>query len=330
MLSERIRSGGRRVAGVAATVILGGFLVGSDTFPERPPRPVARHFHGKGCLPLSGDLAVFGMAYREGFLEGLRSAPDSLFDWTWEWTDNEGDPSRVREIVASSDSSRLVLVGVSSAASGLASCQSACMVLGDGGEHPDDPLRWDLWTPSSRERDRLLSRLKASEPPWTVVVEASGAWVEPIFPALSDSLPGLLVLMHDPDNSRWDDAIQQILQLRPRTILFWDSPSDASALLGRRLAWPIFRSARLWVPEGATVPEGIRADTLRPLWQATAGDSSGTLSWRRWGQRCGRALAQASRFRIVDTLGGWNEAFRKVPADGELDAGVSGWYPRGP
>jgi hypothetical protein len=163
-----------------------------------------------------------------------------------------------------------------------------------------------------------------------VVVEATGAWTEPVFPALSDSLPGLLVLLHDPDNSRWDDAIQQILQLRPRTILLWNSPSDASSLLARRLAWPVFSAAKLWVPQGTVVPDGLHADTLRPVWQAVAGDSAQIPAWKQWGWRCGQALARSSRRRVLDTLASWNDAFGAIVSEPGLDAGPSGWYPGGP
>ena len=175
------------------------------------------------------------------------------------------------------------------------------------------------------ERNRLLGILRTSPPPRTLVVQATGPWTEPVFPDLSDSLPDLQVILHDADNSRWEDAVSQILAQRPKTILFWDAPAEASSLLARRLAWPVIRNAAVWVPEGTDGPSWLHADTLRPLWQVVPGSASG--SWKRWGWRCGRALALSSRLRVLDSLSEWIPAFAIVPADSTLRSSATGWYP---
>src|ERR1035437_3320781 len=279
MSSERIGHIGRVVAAVGVAAILSVFVAGADRSTHRHLRPGQKHFRGSANLPLSGDLGSAGNAFREGFSAGLASAPDSLFDWIWKWTDNEGDPAQAHAFVATGDSGRpadLLLVGLSAVTTGLPACPTPCLVLDDGGAHSPDPRRWDLWTPGPIQRERLLALLRKSPPPRTLVVEATGPWTEPVFPALSDSLPGLQVILHDADNSRWDDAVAQILGQCPKTVLFWDSPTAASSLLSRRLTWPILRCAKVWVPEGASVPESLQADTLRPVWQAAPGDRKST------------------------------------------------------
>jgi hypothetical protein len=326
VLFERRRNA-RGIAAVATASFLLSFLLVGAGSPRRLPRSGVRHFQGRGSLPLSGDFAGAGNAFRDGFLAGLRSKPDSLFDWTWTWSDNEGDPSLAEGFAATDGGSRndLVLVGLSSVATGLPACREVCLVLDDGGPHRPDSLRWDLWTPIPIQRRRLLALLRGAAPPRMLVVEATGSWTEPVFPALADSLGGLQVILHDPGNSRWDDAVAQILDVRPRSVLFWDSPADAASLLSRRLAWPAFRSAKLWVPEGTTLPAGIQADTLRPIWQAVPGD--GNPSWNHWGWRCGRALAESSRSRVRDSTSDWPRAFARVPSDSGLETGTTGWYP---
>ncbi|HXP90721.1 MAG TPA: hypothetical protein VN931_07325 [Fibrobacteria bacterium] len=317
-------------AAATASILLSLLLVGGAGSHPRPTRSGPRHFLGRGSLPLSGDFAGAGKAFRDGFLAGLRSVPDSLFDWTWTWSDNGGDPSLAGSFVATDDRMRsdLVLVGLSSVATGLPACRETCLVLDDGGRHGPDSLRWDLWTPMPVQRRRLLALLRHAEPPRMLVVEATGSWTEPVFPALVDSLEGLQVILHDPGNSRWDDAVAQILDVHPRSVLFWDSPADAASLLSRRLAWPAFRSAKLWVPEGTPLPAGIQADTLRPIWQVVPGN--GNPSWNRWGWRCGRALAEASRSHLCDPTGNWIRAFARVPPDSGFSTGTAGWYPGAP
>jgi hypothetical protein len=328
MPTERLGHAGRVAATVGAAAILSVFMAGSDRPAQKHLRPGQRHFMGSASLPLSGDLGPAGAAFREGFSAGLASAPDSLFDWTWRWIDNEGDPAQARAFLVDGDSSPptdLLLVGLSATATDLPACPKVCLVLDDGGGHPKDPRRWDLWIPSPVQRDRLLALLRKGPPPRTLVVEATGAWTEPVFPALSDSLPDLQVILHDADNSRWDDAVAQILGQRPKTVLFWDSPADASALLARRLTWPVLRSAAIWVPEGAAIPDPLHADTLRPLWQAVPGTALG--SWRSWGWHCGQALARSSRRRVLDSLPDWIPAFARLPSDSALQTSATGWYP---
>ena len=328
MPAERIRHVWRVVAAVGAAAILSVLVAGADRSANQRSNLARRHFMGTASLPLSGDLGLAGTAFREGFSAGLDSAPDSLFDWSWKWIDNEGDPIQAQAFVSASTEGTfadLLLVGMSTAAVGLPTCPKACLVLDDGGMHPPDPRRWDLWTPSTVQRNRLLRILRGSPPPRTVVVEATGPWTEPVFPALSDSLPDLQMILHDAENSRWEDAVSQILAQRPKTVLFWDAPAEASSLLARRLVWPSLRSAVVWVPEGTIGPPWLHADTLRPLWQVVPGSSSG--SWKDWGWRCGRALAQASRRRVLDTLPDWKSALALVPEDSTLQSSATGWYP---
>ena len=328
MSAERIGHAWRVAAALGVAALLAVFAAGAVRSTRGPHRVRARHFNGAACLPLSGDLGFAGNAFREGFSAGLDSAPDSLFDWTWTWRDNEGDPAVAQAFVRGGDSGRsadLLLVGMSTVAAGLPPCPKSCLVLDDGGEHPPDPNRWDLWTPSSIQRCRILGLLRACPPPWTIVVEATGSWTEPVFPALSDSLPKLQVILHDPDNSRWEEAVSQILAQRPKTILFWDAPPDASTLLSRRLAWPVFRTAAVWVPEGTAVPSFLHADTLHPLWQVIPGTAPGP--WKLWGMRCGRALAASSRLRVLDSIPDWTRAFARVPSETARQTGPAGWYP---
>lgn len=329
MQAKRLGHVWRVAAAVGVAAILSVLVAGADRSTRKHLRPGQRHFNGIASLPLSGDLGLAGAAFRRGFSAGLDSAPDSLFDWSWRWTDNDGDPAQAQAFASGGDSGKpdLLLVGLSTAASGLPACARTCLVLDDGGTHAPDPRRWDLWTPSAVQRSRLLDLLRRSPPPRMLVAEATGAWMEPIFPALSDSLPDLQVVLHDADNARWEDAVSQILAQRPKTILFWDAPAEASSLLARRLAWPVFRSAAVWVPEGTAVPPSIRADTLRPLWQAVPGTALG--SWERWGWRCGRALAESSRRRVLDSLPDWIPAFARIPSDSTLQASATGWYPVG-
>ena len=307
-----------------------GLLLWESSRPAPRTRLQPRHFHGLGVLPLSGDLSPQGLAFQAGFLEGLRSAPDSLFDWTWDWKDGAGDPEQTWAATSQAPGTRtdLLLVGLSTATAGAGACPIECLVLGDGGPHAPDPRRWDLWTPATLMRDRWLRRLRGGPFPALFVVQASAAWTEPVFPVFSDSLPALSVVLHDPGNTRWDDVVQRVLELRPATLVLWDAPSEASSLLSRRLLWPALRKCRLWVPEGTRLPPGIEADTLRPIWQAGPEDTDS--GWTRWGRRCGRALAQASRARILDSLPDWPRSLHKVPSDDQLESGDAGWYPTGP
>jgi len=326
VLLERRRDAWKIAAVAVGSLLLSLLVVGAGSRP-RHPGSGPRHFLGHGSLPLSGDYADEGIAFRDGFREGLGSAPDSLFDWKWNWTDNQGDPDLARQFVASTGkpASDLELVGLSSIATDLPPCREVCLVLDDGGPHRPDPLRWDLWTPAPIQRGRILALLRGAAPPRMVVVAAAGPWTEPVLPGLVDSLAGLQVILHDPGNSKWDDAVAQILEIRPRSILFWDAPADASSLLSRRLAWSVFLSAHLWVPEGTAIPTGFRVDTLRPVWQAAPG--SGGDSWNRWGRLCGRALANSTRDMLKDSTSNWMRALSRSAPDSGLDTSSTGWYP---
>lgn len=320
----------RFAATAAGTLFLSVLLTGADRQTVHRPVPEPCHLRGIGILPLTGELAPLGLAFRDGFLEGIRSSPDSLFEWKWEWKDGTGDPQKARALLQEIAVKRtdLVLAGLSTAAAGIGRCPIPCLVLDDGEGGRDDSLRWDLWTPASVMRDRWIRKLRATPVPRLVVVQASGAWTEPVFPILADSVPGISFFLHDPDNSRWDDAVQRILELRPATLVLWNAPSEASSLLSRKLAWPVYRSARMWVPEGAVVPPGMEAEILRPLWQAVPGAPED--GWKSWGVRCGRALAESSRRKILDSLPDWRGAFRRVHGDSLLETGSQGWYPPGP
>jgi len=326
MLRERRRYAGRIAAVAVGTLVLSLLVVGAGSRPRLPGSGV-RHFLGQGSLPLSGDYADAGNAFRDGFLAGLGSVPDSLFDWTWNWVDNGGDPAQARTFAASAGGVRddVLLIGLSSVATDLPACRKVCLVLDDGRQHRPDPLRWDLWTPVPIQRARLLALLRNAAPPRMLVVEATGSWTEPVFPALVDSLAGLQVILHDPGNTKWDDAVARILEVRPHSVLFWDSPTDAASLLSRRLAWSALACARMWVPEGTAIPPGIRADTLRPVWQAVPGSS--TVSWTRWGWNCGRALAESSRDYLRDSTSDWIHAFSRTPPDSALETFGTGWCP---
>ena len=327
---ERVGRVLRTAAAGLATVLAGVLLSGADGRSPRHHVPEPRHFRGVGILPLDGEMGPLGLAFRDGFLEGLASRTDSLFDWKWDWQDDGGDPSSTRALLGQRNVSRsdLVLVGLSTAASGLGPCPVECLVLDDGGARAPDSLRHDLWPSATVARDRWIRRLRSAPGPRAMVVHASGAWTEPVFPVLADSVPGLSYLLHDPETVRWDDVVQRLLEIQPASIGLWNTPSEASSLLSRRLLWPLLRRARLWVPYGTVLPPGVVADTLRPVWQAVPG--APVDDWRGWGRRCGQALASATRIRILDTLPRWIPALSRVPSDSTMESTPAGWYPPGP
>ncbi|MBK8800621.1 MAG: hypothetical protein IPN71_00915 [Fibrobacteres bacterium] len=314
------------------SLVLSLVLVGAVSQPQAGSRKSARVFRGAACLPLSGDLAPLGVAFRQGFLAALDSTADSTVRWDWRWHDGLGDPLETSRWLErqTRDSADLALVGISSATVNLGRCPLECMVVGDGGVHAKDSLRWDLWTPAQRQAQRLLARLREGKPPRGVVFESTGAWAEVIH-HVSDSMPDLLLMPHDLDNTRWDEPVRQILVTKPRTVLFWNGPVDAQSFLGRRLAWTVLSQAQIWVPEGTQIPAGLAAQPMAPLWQAqTPADSVQIKRWHQWGREVGLHLAQASHLRIQDSLPQFRQAFRKVPTDATVEVDSSAWFPKGP
>lgn len=314
------------------SLVLSLVLAGAVSQPQAANRKQPRVFRGVGSLPLSGDLGPVGSAFREGFLSVLDSSSDTLSRWEWRWQDSEGDPMQASQWLErqSGDSADLVLVGISSATVDLGRCRVECLVVGDGGAHARDSLRWDLWTPAARQAQRLLAKLRSGESPRAVVYESTGAWAEVIH-HLSDSLPDLVLLPHDLDNTHWDEPVRQILESRPRSVMFWNGPMDAQSFLAKRLAWRVLGQARVWVPEGVVLPQNVAADTLSPLWQAqTPVDSLQAGKWRAWGRVVGKKLVLSSRSRILDSLPRFREAFRKVVSDATVEVDSSAWFPPGP
>lgn len=314
------------------SLVLSLVLAGAVSQPQAAIRKQPRVFHGKGSLPLSGDLGPVGLAFRDGFLSVLDSSSDTLVRWDWRWQDDEGDPMLTAQWLESmsSDSADLVLVGISSATVHLGLCRTECLVVGDGGAHAADSLRWDLWTPAARQAQRLLAKLRSGKPPRAVVYESTGAWAE-VIQTVSDSLPEVLWLPHDLDNTRWDESVRQILEQHPHSVMFWNGPLDAQSFLAKRLVWPVLAEAKVWVPEGVALPAKIAADTLAPLWQAqTPVDSLQVGRWRAWGREVGKKLVLASRTRILDSLPRFRKAFRKVASDATVEVDSSAWFPTGP
>lgn len=309
-----------------------GILLAGTVAPTFAARRGPYAFHGAGCLPLTGDLSPAAQAFRSGFLEGLASSSDSSFRWTWTWTDNASDPSAAQawaDTVPAAPKHDVLLAGLGPALDGFRprTDSATWMLLGDG------PARggstWNLWPTSARERRRLLDLLRDAPKPLAIAVAASGSWAEIVLDGLRDSLPGAIILPHDLDNSRWDEETKQILENRPGTILFWNRPHEASSLLSRRLAWPVFRNAKLFVPEGTAVPDSMRATTLSPVWQPSSPpDSLQCLRYREWGRATGRSLAEASRLMLRDSLRELRTALGRLrPTSQGVLADSTGWYP---
>lgn len=331
MALERAPGAKRLLVQGIGSLVLSLVLVGAVSQPLAGGRNAQRKFVGSGSLPLSGDLGALGGAFREGFLSAMDSSADSLQRWEWRWHDHAGDPMEASRWLERqrSDSGNLLVVGISSATVDLPPCPLECLVVGDGGAHAHDSLRWELWAGAHRQAVRLLARLRSAPGPRAVIYESTGAWAEVVH-HLADSLPDLILLPHDLDNTKWDEPLRQFLVAKPRTVLFWDGPVDASSFLQRRLAWPLLSKAKVWVPEGAVVPPGISAEPLAPLWQAqTPSDSLQAVRWRDWGRAVGRRIGAATRWKVRDSLTGFGKAFRKLPADSTVEIDSAAWFPRG-
>lgn len=323
----------RSLAALVGTMAMGVLLVGAVS-PAFAVKRTPHRFRGLGCLPFSGDLAPVGKAFRDGFAKGLAESRDTLFQWDWRWTDNGSDP--LASLAWTDSAGRkvrqdLLLAGMGPAVDGFRPRPDSapCLLLGDG---PDLALHqvWHIWPTTRRMRATLLERLRAAPAPVAIVVAASGSWAEIVIDGLRDSLPGAVVLPHDLDNQYWDKYVQQILETNPKTILFWNRPHEASALLAKRLAWPIYRKADLIVPEGTILPDSASATIAAPVWQPSSPpDSLQCARYAAWGRSVGRAVAQASRIVVRDSLHGFQHALPRVDPDSMgLDTAVNGWFPR--
>jgi len=308
-------------------------LLAGTVVPADSPRRAVRLLRGQGCLPLSGDLSGAGDAFRQGFSQGLAEGRDSSFLWRWQWTDNGSDPlgsqGWIDTLGRAAPIPDLLLAGLGSAIDGFRPTTDSvpCLFLGDGA--PSVPGIWPIWPDAAWMRHRILDWLRNGPTPIAIVVVASGPWTDVVFGELRDSLPGVQILPHDLDNTRWDEEIKQFMLNKPRTIVFWNRPHEASALLAKRLGWPVFRKARLLVPEGTVLPDSVTAETIAPVWQpASPPDSSMCLRYRLWGLEVGRALAKASGLMVRDSLPRLATALAKLPVDSHtMESMPQGWVP---
>ncbi len=322
----------RSLAAVGGSFFLGLLLSGTIS-PDQAQKRLPHEFRGQGCLPLSGDLSAAGDAFRQGFMGELAEAPDSQFTWRWQWTDNGSDPDLSQkwfDTLTKSPQTDLLLAGLGPAMDGFdprLGDSIPCLLLGDG------PVRsrnsWAIWPTTEQMRTRLLAILRQAPEPIAIILVASGSWSEVVLGGLNDSLPDLLVLPHDLDNSRWDDEIKALYQTRPGTILFWDRPHEASSLLSKRLGWSLFRQAKLIVPEGTVLPDSVTATILAPVWQPSSPpDSLQCARYFAWGRHVGRNLVQASRRVVCDSVKNLATAFPLIERDSLGSQTASqGWLP---
>lgn len=296
----------------------------------------ARSVHsvsGSASFPLSGEFGPAGAAFREGFESGLAQESDSSISWSWNWHDNEGSSLRLQSWIDSlSDTSRqapdLLLGGFGPAVADvdLSPLRSPLLWYGDGGatSHPDV---WPLWPSWNSLREVLHGWLATRDTPSVALVLADGAWT----PAFLDSTrPGLEVLPHDPLIRRWDREMGWILKNRPRTIICWNRPADATSFVTRSLIAPFLEGRTLLLPEGAPAPAGANVFRIRPLWQPSAPvDSLQTAFLRVWGAVVGRAVATSAKAKVRDSIGTWRGAFQHARCDSlRIDPPSGGWVPR--
>jgi len=307
-------------------------LVGCSS--GQPPRPAAARFAGSASLPLSGDLAPLGQAFRRGFEEGLAQKSDSLWVWDWSWHDNEGSPDslqswadRLRDTAEVS----LALGGLGSTVTGvvLDSARVPMLWLGDGAAVGSPGGVWPLWPTHLQVARVLADWLSVQDSPSVALVLADASWTPPLLD--HDSLFRKLTSMpHDPLIRRWDREMGQILAAKPRTILCWNRPEDATSFVTRPLIAPFLSTRTLLLPDGVPAPPGAKVSRIRPLWQpALPPDSLQIAFLHDWGRRVGAALASATRKRVVDSLGSWLPALRGAAPDSSRDdAPDGGWLPR--
>lgn len=338
----------RSLSVATGVIVLGLLLAGAFSFRQGQERKV-EVFQGFGCLPLSGELAGAGDAFRTGFTEGMGSVPDSHFVWRWNWTDNGSDPLLAQawaDSVGHSTSPDLLLAGMGSATEGLRiprlefdstkvpegrngfrTKSVPCFLMADGSAGREGI--WNLWPTPQRMRAHLLGLLREAPRPVVVVVAATGSWAEIVFSGLSDSVKGLVVLPHDLENARWDETIKRLWETKPGTVLFWDRPHEASALLAKHLAIGALRRAKVFVPEGTIVPDSLHVSVMAPVWQpASPPDSLQCLRYRAWGRKVGESLARATRLALSDSLGDLLAGIRKLPPDSlSRESWSQGWSP---
>lgn len=300
---------------------------------EHSSHAVARRFHGGASLPLSGDYAALGEAFRSGFLNGIASVRDSHAVWIWRWHDNEGSSERLQAWIDSvSDSTRkapdLLLGGFGTAVADvdLAPVRAPLLWFGDGASVAN-PAVWPLWPDRTRLHEVLASWIAAQDSPAVALVLADGAWTAPFF---EDGFQGVEVLPHDPLIRRWDREMGQILASKPRTILCWNRPEDATSFVTRPLIAPYLSGRALLLPDGVPAPAGAHASRIRPLWQPSLPVDSFQIAFMNaWGRVVGRAVASSTRARVRDSLATWRDAFGMAACDSlRIDPPSGGWMPR--
>lgn len=295
-------------------------------------------FLGKASLPLTGDMAPFGLAFREGFEAGLLSRGDTAFVWSWEWNDNEGAPDLLQAWVdsfalpsgESAASLDLALGGLGGVTSGVMLDRISVPMLwmGDGTATPPEQV-WSLW-PTHGELLQVLSQWHSrQDTPSVALVLADGAWTVP-FLDHPEAFSGLVSLPHDPGTRRWDREMGQILAMRPNTVVVWNRPEDAASFVARPLIAPFLAGRTVLLPEGAPAPAGAFVHRFRPLWQPSLpADSLQTSFLRAWGFQVGSALASASHQAHRHPTMPWFVALRSAACDsGRLDRPSGGWMPR--
>jgi len=338
----------RSLSIATGVLVLGLLLAGAFSFRQGQEKKI-EVFQGSACLPLSGELAGAGDAFRTGFVEGIASVPDSHFVWRWNFADNGSDPFLAQAWADSVGRSRapdLLLAGLGSATEGLRvprlesdstklsegrnvfrTKSVPCFLLGDGTSGGENI--WNIWPTTDRMRAHLLDLLREAKKPVVVVVAATGSWAEIVLSGLRDSLPGLVVLPHDLDNTRWDEETKRLWETKPQTVLFWDRPHEASALLAKPLAVGALRRAKLFVPEGTIYPGSLDVSVMAPVWQpASPPDSLQCRRLRDWGREVGASLVRATRLALADSLGDLLAGIRKLPPDSlARESWTQGWSP---
>jgi hypothetical protein len=307
-------------------------LVGCSS--GQSPRSEVHRFAGTASLPLTGDLAPLGQAFQRGFQEGLALHPDSLYIWDWTWHDNEGSPDslqawadRLRDTTAYS----LALGGLGSTVTGvvLDSARIPVLWLGDGSSARGPGGVWPLW-PTHLQVARVLSAwLATQDSPSVALVLADASWTPPLLD--HDSLfRNLTAMPHDPLIRRWDREMGLILASKPKTLVCWNRPEDATSFVTRPLIAPFLSTRALLLPDGVPAPAGGKVSRIRPLWQpALPPDSLQVAFLQDWGRRVGSALASSTRRRLTDSLRSWEPALRlAAPDSARHDAPDGGWLPR--
>jgi hypothetical protein len=121
-----------------------------------------------------------------------------------------------------------------------------------------------------------------------------------------------------------------ILAAKPKTLVCWNRPEDATSFVTRPLIAPFLSTRALLLPDGVPAPVGAKVSRIRPLWQpALPPDSLQVAFLQDWGRRVGSALASSTRRRLTDSLVTWEPALRlAAPDSARHDAPEGGWLPR--